>query len=268
MGAPDSLLGRTLVLVAHPDDESVGAGGLLQRMAEPLVVFCTDGAPRDEYFWGRHGSRLRYARLRQQEALAALSLAGAREVRFLAEEFGDPERFVDQELHRSLPQALDSLGEMVGRSRPNAILTTAYEGGHPDHDACSLLASVLARRYGVEVWEFPLYHREAAPAAQPEADGELVFQQFLQPSLEAEIVLDITGEELAIKRRMIAAYQSQHPFLGEFQPTRENFRRQPAYDYSRPPHPGKLNYEAWGWRVNGAEVCCAFQEFVEGSRAA
>ena len=48
------LLGRTLVLVAHPDDETAGCGALLQRMDEPIIVFATDGAPRDKYFWGKY----------------------------------------------------------------------------------------------------------------------------------------------------------------------------------------------------------------------
>ena len=47
------LLGRTLVIVAHPDDETITCGGLLQRMRDPCVVFATDGAPEDAYFWSR-----------------------------------------------------------------------------------------------------------------------------------------------------------------------------------------------------------------------
>jgi hypothetical protein len=51
------LLGRTLVLVAHPDDETGGCAALLQRMQQPIVVFATNGAPDDEFFWGPFGSR-------------------------------------------------------------------------------------------------------------------------------------------------------------------------------------------------------------------
>ena len=67
------LLGRTLVIVAHPDDETITCGGLLQRMRDPCVVFATDGAPEDAYFWSRFGSRERYAAIREQEAQAALA---------------------------------------------------------------------------------------------------------------------------------------------------------------------------------------------------
>src|SRR5205085_9356681 len=75
MTIPSSLaqiLGRTMVLVAHPDDESIACGGLLQKMRSPFVVFATDGAPEDDFFWGRYGSRAAYSKLRQEEALSAL----------------------------------------------------------------------------------------------------------------------------------------------------------------------------------------------------
>jgi LmbE family N-acetylglucosaminyl deacetylase len=259
-------LGRTMVLVAHPDDESVGCGVLLQRIREPIVVFATDGAPRDDSFWREHGSRLRYARVRQEEAHAALAPVGVSEVVFLAEQAGARELFVDQELYEAVPEAEKLLSDLVARYRPEAILTLAYEGGHPDHDVCSFLAAVLARRHALPVWELPLYHRLHS--------GKPVFQQFLAaPDAEdphlpksdrygaPETRLEITPEELEIKRQMLAAYPSQHPFLFEFDPTIECFRRQVAYDYSQPPHAGTLNYEAWRWPVTGNKVCAALARF-------
>lgn len=59
------LLGTTVVLVAHPDDEVIAFGALMQRMNRAVVVFATDGAPRDEYFWKQYGSREEYAGVRQ-----------------------------------------------------------------------------------------------------------------------------------------------------------------------------------------------------------
>jgi LmbE family N-acetylglucosaminyl deacetylase len=261
-------LGRTLVLVAHPDDESVGCGVLLQRIREPIVVFATDGAPRDDSFWREHGSRLRYARVRQEEAYAALAPVGVSEVVFLAEHAGARELFIDQELYESVSEAVELLTDLVARYRPEAILTLAYEGGHPDHDVCSFLAAVLARRHGLPVWEFPLYHRLLSEKP--------VFQQFLVsgdiegPHLPnsgrcgaPETVLDPTPEELEIKRQMLAAYPSQHPFLFEFDPAIERFRPQAAYDYSQPPHAGTLNYEAWQWPVTGSKVSAALTAFMQ-----
>ena len=78
MGDPfQQLLGTTVVLVAHPDDEVIGFGALLQKMERGIVVFATDGAPRDEYFWKAHGSREEYSRIRRQEAREALAVVGA-----------------------------------------------------------------------------------------------------------------------------------------------------------------------------------------------
>ena len=64
MHALAPLLGRTLIIVAHPDDEAVTCAALMQRMREPYVLFCTDGAPLDPYFWKKYGSREAYSLLR------------------------------------------------------------------------------------------------------------------------------------------------------------------------------------------------------------
>ena len=149
------LTGRVLVLVAHADDESVGYGALLQRMREAVVVIATDGAPRDEYFWGRFGSRENYRAVRRDEARRAMQLAGVRELVLLAEE---DSRLEDQRLFLNLAAAYERLEKLVERVRPEAIATLAYEGGHPDHDSCSVLGARLGEQFGLPVWEAPLYH--------------------------------------------------------------------------------------------------------------
>jgi LmbE family N-acetylglucosaminyl deacetylase len=255
-----SVLGRTLILVAHPDDETVGCATLLQRMQEAVVVFCTDGAPSDEFFWQAHGSRLRYARAREEEARSALGGIGVSEVEFLGSEpLHEGEGIRDQELHNNMDHACRRLSDLVKRHRPRAIVTLAYEGGHPDHDACSVLAWSLGIQYELGVWEFPLYHRMA--------NGQMAYQRFVVPNDREEIILEITPQELENKQSMLQAYASQQPFLSEFDPKIERFRPQHAYDYSRPPHPGQLNYEAWQWRATGAEVCTAFGRFVQAQSA-
>src|SRR4051812_24132471 len=106
----EPLLGRTLVIVAHPDDECVAFGALLQRIAEPAVVYCTDGAPLDPYFWqARYGSREKYADLRRGEARRALETVNVREMRFLANDPAAEGQFVDQELYRAIPRAVRML---------------------------------------------------------------------------------------------------------------------------------------------------------------
>ncbi len=242
------LLGRTMVLVAHPDDECISCGALLQRMREPVAVFATNGAPQDPYFWQQHGSREAYAKLRQEEARRALAHVGVSELTFLAERDAV---LVDQELFRNLDAAYELLAEIARHKRPEAILTLAYEGGHPDHDSCSFLAAQVGHATGVPVWEAPLYRRKRE---------ELSVQEFLEPD-GSEVLLYPTEEELARKLAMCREYSSQGDFLKIFGVEREIFRPQKKYDYSRPPHEGELNYERWQWTMTGREVSEGFERF-------
>ena len=255
MNSAEQLLGRTLVLVAHPDDECIAFGALMQRMRDPLVVYATDGAPVDPFFWRPYGSRAAYAGLRRREARAALGAAGVRRVEFLAEGPGCAETFVDQRLYLALDAAFERLQRIAAALKPEAIATLAYEGGHPDHDACNVLGKALARSVGVPAWEAPLYHRD------PRDESRLVLQRFACES-GSERTVRPAETELERKRRMAGAYSSQGDFLKTFALEREVVRPMAEYDYSRPPHDGRLNYEVWQWAMTGAEVCERLADFV------
>ena len=250
----EALLGRTLVLVAHPDDESISCGGLLQHMRDPVVVYATDGAPQDPYFWNRYGSREAYSRMRQEECRLALGEVSVREIVFLANK--EP-RLIDQELFQNLAIAFEVLDEEARRVQPQAILTMAYEGGHPDHDSCSLLGHELGVELGIPVWETPLYRRKRS---------ELSVQEFLEPN-GSEIAFSPGATEIERKRAMCSRYASQGDFLQVFGVEREIFRPQIEYDYARPPHEGKLNYEIWQWSMTGAQVSGKLTEFQKARKA-
>jgi LmbE family N-acetylglucosaminyl deacetylase len=175
-----------------------------------------------------------------------------RELALLAEEDG---RLEDQRLFLNLGAAYGRLERLVERVRPEAIATLAYEGGHPDHDSCSLLASRLGERFAVPVWEAPVYSRGS--------DGELRVQRFIRES-GAEVALEISGDELERKLAMCAQYASQGDFLRTFDVRREVVRPQVKYDYLKAPHVGRTNYEQWQWWMSAQEVCAKFGEFLEG----
>jgi LmbE family N-acetylglucosaminyl deacetylase len=291
----NDLTGRVLVLVAHADDESVCYGALMQRMRGAVVVIATDGAPRDEYFWGRFGSREAYAAVRRDEARRALRLAGVRELVLLAEE---DSRLEDQRLFLNLAAAHERLQRLLQRVKPEVILTLAYEGGHPDHDSCSVLGARLGRQFGVPVWETPVYSRAYEQArTNPPSDrkqdgrigpplavvgapadptlgnnglasvtgeasnGKMRIQQFIHETGD-EVAVQIAERELEIKRAMCAQYVSQGEFLQTFDVRREVVRPQVRYDYGRPPHEGRTNYEQWQWWMKVQEVCAKFEEFL------
>ncbi len=246
------LLGRTLVIVAHPDDEAVTCGALMQRMREPAVLFCTDGAPLDAYFWTRYGSREAYAALRQKEARDALGCVGVNNVQFLTSpRTGQP--ITDQHLFEYLEEAVAGLHQVIERLRPEILLTLAYEGGHPDHDSCNFITSEVARECCLPAWEMPVYSLFH--------EGERRFQKFIRAS-GPELELHPTREEIARKRRVLEAYASQGHFLLNFDAATERFRPLAQYDYSRRPHEGVLNYESWQWPMTGEQVAAAFAAYL------
>lgn len=252
-GNAASLLGRVLVVVAHPDDESVGCGLLLQRTKHATVVFTTDGAPNDPKFWKSYCTRAEYAAARRNEAHAAAASVGTKQTHFLD--------IADQELFRHLSKAFAELRAILTAYQPDALLTHAYEGGHPDHDACAFLVALLSQEFRVPAWEMPLYHRAA---------GDRTVQKFISATsfaADSEVVLSATPQELERKRAMVASYKSQGNFLNTFDIAREVFRPQPAYDFSRPPYQGTLNYEEWRWPMKGSEVSQAFSAMLLEQKA-
>ena len=130
---------RTLVLVAHPDDETVGAGSRLPRLAHARFAYTTDGAPRDGEDAARHGrSPAEYRELRQRELHAALALCGIRFDRVL--DLGYP----DQQAAVHLAHLARRVMDLLATERIDAVLTHPYEGGHPDHDATAFAAHTAA----------------------------------------------------------------------------------------------------------------------------
>jgi LmbE family N-acetylglucosaminyl deacetylase len=238
-----ALFQRPLVLVAHQDDEAIGCGILLQRAEQPVVVFATDGAPADQYFWGKYGSPERLAEVRRAEAADAMTEVGVERFEILG--------IRDQRLFQHLSEAVQRILAIAVEDDCGSFVTHAYEGGHPDHDACSYLACRAGEQLNLPVWEMPLYHR---------AHGAPERQRFIAG--DADIVLEPTDTEYERKQRMAAAYVSQGEVIRAFPQRSELFRRQPRYEYSQPPHPGILNYEAWQWPITGHDVSRAFTEFA------
>ncbi len=232
---------RILIVAAHPDDETIGASSLFAAYHDVTVLHVTDGAPRDRKFWSRDatGGRDAYARTRRREAEAALSLAGLQPARIL--QFG----IVDQEAVHVLPELISMLRETFTRLTPELVITHAYEGGHPDHDAVSFAVSAARgeERYPV-VAEMALYHA---------AGGELRVGELL-PGSVAPISFALSPRERVRREAMLDCYLSQHATLAPFRGrTHESFRPLARYDFGAPPHPGPLHYERLGFAITGAE---------------
>src|SRR5205085_11027704 len=69
--------GRAALVVAHPDDETLGLGGQLPRLNGLTIIHVTDGAPRNRHDASRHGfaTAAAYAAARRRAPEAAVALA-------------------------------------------------------------------------------------------------------------------------------------------------------------------------------------------------
>jgi LmbE family N-acetylglucosaminyl deacetylase len=232
---------RVAVLAAHPDDEAIGASVLLARCESPLVIFLTDGAPHDSRLWPPDfkGSRIEYAELRRREARRALSWAGV-----------SPEQVcwlgaADQDAIFSASELAARLSQVLEQASLAVLVSHPYEGGHPDHDTAALIAQLvrvrLRRRNPPALLEMTSYHAR---------HGRCVNGEFLNPS-PAETRFQLSEADRERKQKMFEAYVSQHLILESFGTTEERWRQAPEYDFSRPPHDGKLWYECLGWPMTG-----------------
>ncbi len=227
------------IVVAHPDDETIAAGASLSLLRHLTLVHVTDGAParmqdaRAAGFVTAEG----YAAARRDELRRAMQAAGA-VLRYVA--LG----VRDQRAVRHLAEIVSSLRDILARCA--LVITHAYEGGHPDHDACALAVqracAMLARPPAV--LEFPAYH--AAPG------GDWVVQRFL-PSGPPGEALRLDPSDVARKRAALACFATQRDTLARFDSGREVFRPALACDFFTAPHPGKLLYERFGWGITGAQ---------------
>jgi N-acetylglucosamine malate deacetylase 2 len=237
---------RTMVVFAHPDDETIGAGAMLARLPGVRLLCATDGAPLGRLWWGDPScdSREAYAALRRHELVAALGHAGIRPERLT--QFSYP----DQTLSRRLAELSRRMAEAFAQAATCVVLTHPYEGGHPDHDSVAFgvhAACALLRRQGAEapeIVEFASYH---ANGNSP-ATGTFLYHEKCTP-----VALSLAPGEQRLKRQMLDAHASQTRTLAPFGVDEERYRAAPPYDFSAPPHQGTLWYERFAWGCTGAE---------------
>jgi LmbE family N-acetylglucosaminyl deacetylase len=187
-----------LVIAPHPDDETLGCGGLIalgRQQSRFSIVFVTDGSashPRS-IEWPR--SRL--ARCREKEAAEALRRLGAEDAsqRFL----GLIDAAMPEPDTPAWDVALRSLVTIIVEFQPDVALLPWRRDPHCDHRASWQLANSalhLARIHPLTL-EYAIWLDEfGAPEDYP------------RPEEASRVVYDISGV-LSAKQAAIAAHASQ-----------------------------------------------------------
>jgi len=223
---------RVAIVVAHPDDETIGVGGQLSRLPDATIVHVTDGAPK------RHPGPAGYAKLRRRELEAAMALVGIPARSCIALDIPD------QEASLHLSDLSQRIAELLSDRSIDIVLTHPYEGGHPDHDATAF--AVHAARWLISE------RRERAPAIIEMAfyhagpDG-MSAQRFVPVPGSNVVTVPLSTAAWSLKQKMLAAHGSQTSVLEQFGAQVERFREAPSYDFSLPPNGGAFHYEEFDW---------------------
>lgn len=188
-GAGDQLV----VVAAHPDDETLGAGGLLAMAdaagARIIVVIATDGDASHPTS-PTHGTA-DLAAIRRREVYAAMAeVAPGAQVQLL----GMPDGFLDRHADELRERIAEHLGEA------SHVVTTWSQDRHPDHEACARAVADLLREHRsrrVRHWQYPIWAWHWAA------------QHSTSFPVESMRRLALDEHASAAKARAIAAYRSQ-----------------------------------------------------------
>jgi N-acetylglucosamine malate deacetylase 2 len=233
------------VVIAHPDDETTGCGAQLSRLAGVSIIVATNGAPLNIAEARCHGcsSTQSYAELRAQELCRAMALAGVPQRSII--ELG----MSDQGTVRHLADLARSIYYLLAAQEIRLVLTHAYEGGHPDHDATAFAvhaAAALRRRHRqpLSVVEMPFYR----------ADGpDQAVQRFPARPVAPTTAIRLNDGERTLKRAMLAAYASRRQTLSAFSLEGEYFRPAAKHDFLSLPNNGTLLYERHDFGASGEQ---------------
>jgi LmbE family N-acetylglucosaminyl deacetylase len=146
---------NVLVVAPHPDDDVIGAGGMMALLAKSghavfsLYVTADRGCPAVP---GAAGKKA-LAGMRQREAIAALKAVNARGAVFFT--YGSSAL-----QHGKKSEAVNAIGEVLSYFRPESVYVPAPFDRHPTHCAVlnltlTALRSIRAfvpRLFGYSVW--------------------------------------------------------------------------------------------------------------------
>jgi LmbE family N-acetylglucosaminyl deacetylase len=132
-------LARLLAVSAHPDDDTLFAGGTMARYASlgfEVYTLCTNRGEGGEVGEPPVGPKEQLGELRELEARCAAAALGEQDIYFL--DYIDPHMEIDGDalpIEATLEEFSAAIAAYLERLRPEAVLTHGSDGeyGHPQH---------------------------------------------------------------------------------------------------------------------------------------
>lgn len=207
---------HVLLLVAHPDDETLAVGGLLADLPDSVpvdVVVASDGQashPRST----THGPA-DLARLRRAEVAHAIGLLAPRARLHLL-------GLTDGGLRDQIEEVVEAVVPLA--TGPGTVLVSNYrQDGHPDHEAIAHAAAAVAWRTDAELVEAPiwawLHHPDTVPAehlltvALSRRAVKLKEQALAAHRSQVRALSDLPGDEPVVDPTLVAAIGQGHERL-------------------------------------------------------
>ncbi len=199
-----------LVLAPHPDDESLGCGGILLEAAargvQAHIAWLTDGAASHPGSAAWPPQRL--AARRREEAMAAAAILGVRPAQLLFLQAPDGDAPHEGPDFAALAARLAAFCSECG---VRTMAASWIGDPHGDHGAAAKLARSVCARLGLRHYAYPVWGWNVP------AEGVL--------PAPAGARIDV-ARHLPMKRRAIAAHRTQLGLIGD---DPDGFTMQPAF---------------------------------------
>jgi LmbE family N-acetylglucosaminyl deacetylase len=234
---PQARQDRVLVFAVHPDDETLGAGGLIQKAlksgSDVRVIIVTDGDnnPWPQRYIERRWKilpmdRERWGKRRHEEAVAALSLLGVTSDQIVF--WGLPDQGLTALLTQHHAETVARISNEIALWQPSCIVAPALQDKHPDHNAFGLMVELALQQLGQE-----------NPA--PQVLYYLIHGQALYASA---LNVELDDAEQQLKRKATLCHSTQmalgrQRFLKYAKP-RESYHLSPSLDSYQLQHPVRV----------------------------
>jgi N-acetylglucosamine malate deacetylase 1 len=173
-------MNRIMIISPHPDDESIGCGGTIQKHVAEGDIVQVDLLTSGER-GGHDLSETEVARIREEEAMAAAAILNIAHVELYRQPDGDL---------RASRTLADRLAKRINDWKPNIIYVPHSAEQHPDHRVALRLL------------------RRSLRALDLDEPPRVLAYEVWTPLQQLDEIVDITPY-IETKLRAVAAYQSQ-----------------------------------------------------------